>query len=393
MPIRISRKSLPDPITEQLTELALLCEESTTRIEDAILDGELERLCSGLLGRFEDAPIERALARLKDLPGQAYDELLSMSEDCAQSCSDGNGTHVLVLVPLLLWSRYRIPFGPVRPNVLSRLCDLYRDCFCTPHCRVTIGSTLLAAEHIPERLSAVRRLLAALSDPALEHGGILEISRMLGSQPPADFSDSRYLVLSVNAPSSKELFGASMRDHIERARATMRFSLAAREIIEDELIGCVFQVEPPAAFFTGWRQCEAAMRVYAVRSLAEYVSAMGIPAAQMVATTAVFTRREPTENQPPNEIRVGISSEDAPDRIVAGVVWSCNEDDTEYSQTLAGNILRSEGIPVVHELTRTFPMEWCEDCGAPLYATPSGMVAHTEAPESADESSISPTLN
>ena len=44
-------------------------------------------------------------------------------------------------------------------------------------------------------------------------------------------------------------------------------------------------------------------------------------------------------------------------------------------------VLRESGINDVLHLEHHFPLEYCDDCGAPMYPSPEGELIHAEMPE------------
>jgi hypothetical protein len=44
-------------------------------------------------------------------------------------------------------------------------------------------------------------------------------------------------------------------------------------------------------------------------------------------------------------------------------------------------VLREAGVAHVNFLNQRFPLEYCDDCGAPLYPAPDGEAMHAELPE------------
>ena len=48
--------------------------------------------------------------------------------------------------------------------------------------------------------------------------------------------------------------------------------------------------------------------------------------------------------------------------------------------------LREAGVASVLMLDQRFPLEFCDDCGAPLYPNPEGEPVHAELPEEQAES-------
>lgn len=377
---------------DEFVRLAKIACESSSRFEDSLVDYDLERCCREALDKLDDSDIEAALAELKNDAGPAYDELLAIAEDCAETIDRPGDVHLLVLIPILAWSRYRIRFGEIESTPLVAIANAYREYFASPSAKVTMGNCLISAEHIPEQLYKVRMLLNKLIASGNGHGSIVDVRDLLTGAPPADFSDTRYLVAVVSASSATELFHSRSETYEERARACMNFCMQCHNALAMTMIGSVFDVQPPAAFFSAWRQSETAMRVYALKSLVSFVECMGFSADQLIVTTAIFTRPVQSDTEPNTELRIGVSLKKKPDATIAGIVWPVLDDDVEQTQTLAGDILSSCAVTNLIALDQTFPMEWCEDCGAPVYATPNGLVTHIEAPDE-DATEFAPTLN
>ena len=73
--------------------------------------------------------------------------------------------------------------------------------------------------------------------------------------------------------------------------------------------------------------------------------------------------------------------------VIHGVVWPLLESEDESADT-PGQIeavLREAGVRDVLVLDQRFPMEYCDDCGAPLYPNPEGEPVHAELPEPEEE--------
>lgn len=103
------------------------------------------------------------------------------------------------------------------------------------------------------------------------------------------------------------------------------------------------------------------------------------------------TNQENTDLVP--ELRIGISPRRNAERVVSGVAWPVSAEEMESVRELATSVLHAKGLRniVIHE--QDFPLEWCEDCGSPLYANPQGMVVHIEFGDDKDPGSFAPTLN
>ena len=381
-----------NPERDKLLALAYRTGDSTSNAEDRILDKHIEDFCNAALAKGDDSDIEAALAVLKSEEGTNYDDLLSIAEGCAEFYRDKNGAHLLVLVPVLAWSRYGIAFGKMPEVIAKSIADLYKTYFAGVDARVTVGNTLISAEHIPERLVAVRHLLAVLSKPKT-HGAVVDTSFLLTASPADEFSDARYVPLAVSAPSEAMLFTPAEKDRISRARDFMDFALKAREVLRYFTVGSFIEVQYPSAFFSAWRQAAVAERLFSLKALVSYVCVGKTTPEDLVATTAIFSivsEGASRETQP--EVRIGISLSWAPEKIIAGIVWPCDPNELEIAQSFAGEVLTMQGVPTVVAHSQLFPMEWCEQCGAPLYANPDGLVIHAERPDS-PRGDFTPTLN
>ena len=152
-----------DEAASELIRYARLATEATSRFEDGVVDTGFESAVRAPLDKGEDAVIETALNRLKEEESPAYEELLSMAEDCAQTRVDAKGVHLLVLIPIMCWSRYLIPHGKISNEALKATAELFQKGWATEKATVQIGDCLLSADHLPEGLADVRHLLDRLT--------------------------------------------------------------------------------------------------------------------------------------------------------------------------------------------------------------------------------------
>ncbi len=78
----------------------------------------------------------------------------------------------------------------------------------------------------------------------------------------------------------------------------------------------------------------------------------------------------------------------ADSHVAHGVVWPLygREDETTRPGPVDEVLeqLTQCGVTHVKKLPGTFTPEYCEDCGAPLFANMDGEIVHAELPEEAD---------
>jgi hypothetical protein len=88
-----------------------------------------------------------------------------------------------------------------------------------------------------------------------------------------------------------------------------------------------------------------------------------------------------------DEYRVAFTS-DGDSQVAHGIVWPLYGREDESTRPgplddLLGELAQC-GITDVKKLSGTFEPEYCEDCGAPLFANPDAEMVHAELPEEAD---------
>jgi uncharacterized protein YuzB (UPF0349 family) len=74
--------------------------------------------------------------------------------------------------------------------------------------------------------------------------------------------------------------------------------------------------------------------------------------------------------------------------VAHGVVWPLYGREDESARPGPLDEVMSQltecGVTEVKKLAGTFTPEYCEDCGAPLFANTEGEIVHAELPEEAD---------
>lgn len=83
------------------------------------------------------------------------------------------------------------------------------------------------------------------------------------------------------------------------------------------------------------------------------------------------------------EFRIGFTLRGR-DEVVHGVVWPLLGAEDESSETLAEIEATLRACGTCRRAwcwTTNSPMEYCDDCGAPMYPSPEGEAVHAELPE------------
>src|SRR5690606_1857367 len=101
----------------RLVTLAQSLNRSGSRVEDLYWEKLLTDAIAKLLRSSQDAPLESALDHLSQKDVGAYEVLVELAETQSESMQidkDGQRYDVLlIVVPLVAWTRYAIPTGPI----------------------------------------------------------------------------------------------------------------------------------------------------------------------------------------------------------------------------------------------------------------------------------------
>ena len=112
--------------------------------------------------------------------------------------------------------------------------------------------------------------------------------------------------------------------------------------------------------------------------------ALAVEASQIKATIGAFGAERI------DEYRIGLSVGDA-DEVAQGVVWPLlgaeSENDEPTPLDRIRETLREVGVQEITVWSEVTEPEFCEDCGAPLYPSPSDEVVHVEMPEDTEPAS------
>jgi hypothetical protein len=125
------------------------------------------------------------------------------------------------------------------------------------------------------------------------------------------------------------------------------------------------------------------VRPFGIRAAVAFLeNALKVRATDLQAVVAGFGEERV------DEYRVAFSPPGDESEVAHGVVWPLygREDETARPGPVDDLLaqLGECGVTQVKRLQGTFTPEYCEDCGAPLFANADGEIVHAELPEEAD---------
>jgi hypothetical protein len=379
-----SRKRISSDATE-LGRLASGLAESGGKLEDAFWETRLAEQVDKLLHNSAEDDLNAALDRLFDTHATAHDDLADLIESRAESCvlsHEGKDYDVLLFnVPLLVWSRFSIPAGPIAQSSLQTLKVQLSAHVFAADARLALADYLYSPDQLPRSFVDTWQLMHELGKAAL---GNHELKLDVAAMPETNrfLSDTRYLLGAIAVPRGAALFRWNENDGT-RESALKEWVKQGGPSFEPLLTGCAYQPLLADAYHAACRFADSASRPYSLRaSVAFLQTTLGQPAEGLRAVLGGFYDKRL------EEYRIGFGPRDS-EAVFHGIVWPLLGAEDESSDIVGEieSVLRESGIKEIVTLTQQFPFEFCDDCGAPLYPNIEGDAVHAEMPEQSNTSS------
>jgi len=372
---------------ERLIALANGLNASGSLTEDRYWEAEMSALVARLLENGNDAPIDGALDHLYQTNPGGYDTLIELVESESEAVTAMQADHawqgLLMAVPIVAWSKYAIPSGTIPRAEADILKVQLQAHVLAEGARIAVVPYLYSIDQLPRHFSEVRKLAAKLADSAVKD----ETPRVDLTRLPETahlLADTRFVVACAAVPRGKPVFRwqEDASGHAGRAGSLEQWILQARPTLSKLLPGCVFECLLPDAYYVNCRESDRRVRPFGIRAAVAFLeNALNAKAADLQAVVAGFG------DERIDEYRVAFSLIDDSE-VAHGVVWPLygREDEAARPGPLEEVLaqLAEVGVTEVKKLQATFTPEYCEDCGAPLFANAEGEIVHAELPEEAD---------
>lgn len=375
---------------ETLAKLARRLSESGSRIEDRLWERRLVELLNDRLTRGYADAIEAALDDLSRTHARAYEDLADLAESCAESATIDIDSKphdaLLIAVPVLAWSRYRLPASSLSSALIDNVAVQVTGHLAARGTRLAVADYLYSIDQLPESLGEVYDCAHSLFAAATE-GKRLKIDPKSLREPVSMLADTRYLLAALIAPQGQALYHWQETgvDPDAKQGAIATFCEQLGGVLQPVMTGCRYRVLAPNAFHAALRNADRELREFSIEAAVSYLKvAYDIGPAELQATVAAF------EDKRVEEMRIGISKVSDDDAVIEGVVWPLLGDDEDKAQEEIEAALRTHSVTRISTHTHRFPLEYCDDCGAPMFPNSAGHAVHAEPPEEADEQPAAP---
>jgi hypothetical protein len=360
---------------ERLAWLAQGLADSGSRLEDVWLEAEMAALIEKQLRAGDEDALNQALDGLRETHTRAYDELADQIEAGCEVSQTGTHARLLIALPILAWSRYAIPTRSLPKPMLDTLRVQLSAHVLGADAAVFFADFLFSPDQLPQGYTdtwVFAEVLSASADAGLD----LRVDATALPESQMFVSDVRYLIALVQIPKGRPLFRWNEVDG-GRAAALVNWREQGGPAFQGLLTGCSYEVLIPDAYFAAWRNADMETRPFALKAAVAYLQSLfNLPASRIHAVVAPYYEHG-LEEWRISFLRAGS------DEVVHGVTWPLLGNDDE-SADIGGEIealLKSVGVGDVRTLNTRMPLEYCDDCGAPLFPSPDAENVHAELPE------------
>lgn len=363
----------------ELQRLSTGLSESGGKLEDAYWEARLAETVDGLLKNGAEDDINTALDRLFEANPRAHDELADMVESRAETGrleAGGKEFDVLLFAaPVLAWSRYSIPACTLPKATLQTLAVQLGAHVFGADARVALADFLFSPDQLPRSFCDTWLLTRELGEAALS-GDHLAVDAADLPETNRFLSDVRYLVGALAVPRGAALFRWNEKDG-GKDGALREWIKQGSPGLEPLLTGCAWQPLLPDAYHAACRNADRASRPYSLKASVAFLQTMlGLMPADIRAVVG------PCYDRRMEEYRVGLGPKNSDDTY-HGIVWPLlgAEDESTDAAAEIEAALREAGVKDVIFLDHHFPMEFCDDCGAPMFPNAEAELVHAEMPE------------
>lgn len=398
--------------SQRLANYARAVGMSASRVEERTWERTLDAQLHKLLKTGHQDTIDATLSSLFKEDLNAYDVLM----DCVEAVSESSTISVevngetkyydvlLIAAPVLAWTRFAIASGPIPADALNTLQAHFSAHLLADNTLLAMSPMLYSIDQLPRSHAETYSKVHKLAMAALKGATAKSDARAPETAP--FLADTRYLLVSVLAPQGEPLFrwqmpAAHTNIDGERNHALEQWRTQAQPTVARLLPGCGIELLLPEAYYMACREADKLIRPVSVRAAVHYLThTLGVEPSDLRAVIAGFGE-ESTDGQI-DEYRVSFTLRNQSE-VVYGLVWPLygqeDEEGTPPEGALVGpggelpkpvtpveeiiGHLNAAGVTQIKKHSERYVAEFCDDCGAPLFADPAGELAHAEMPEDA----------
>ncbi len=378
----------------KLVSLSLALHSSGSRVEDVYWENQLATALTKLMRAGSDPVIDAAIEHLSKSNLGGYEVLVEQCETLSESCvleKDGQEYDVLLVVaPLVAWTRYSIPTTALSKKDLATLMEQLSANVLAAGTEIALLPRLASLDQMPRTFSETWQWMHRLGCQAL---GLDSLRPDLNREPEGVnmLADTRYVVMAVSAPRGNPLFRWQEEPGElgeGRVACLERWAAGTQDLFNRLLPGCGLEVLIPDAFYVSNREADRRVRPLSLKAAVAWLG--GALSLEPRALRAVIAGCGEHQVE---EFRIGFTQKNEND-VIYGCLWPLygrEEEIVEPAEVAQPSteeqiiaVLKDCGVQDIRKLPGLLTPEFCEDCGAPFFPNPAGEMVHAELPEDAE---------
>ncbi|MFZ6657902.1 DUF2863 family protein [Undibacterium sp. TJN19] len=396
-PIKRNRLKLAAE-SQRVANLALAVAQSASRIEDLDWQAKLDALVTKSLKQHHQDMLDTATEHLFQTHPNAY-EVLTETLESVSTCThfevDGKQfISLLIAAPALAWTRFEIASGAIPVEALTILSTQLTAHLLADQTRLRLLPSLYSIDQLPRSHADTYALLERHSQALLKNTASPAEPEKAKTVP--FLADVRYVLGILVAPAGAPIFQWQTIDAPydcaqAKTDALLQWQEQTEATVKRLLPGCGIELLLPEAYYTACREADIKIRPASLRSAMFYLTqTLGKEADQFSVIIASFGEQENPGQI--DEYRISFCLRDETE-VIYGVVWplyqaedqitAVNLDENEQLAGEIPSILLECGVTDIIQLEEIFAMEFCDDCGTPLFADRESDLVHTEMPDDA----------
>jgi Protein of unknown function (DUF2863) len=379
--MRLTRPNKPRPAAVmQLVHTVQQWEDAKTKPEQLFWEQQATSNVEAVLASGKDGTIFAALEVLWEEHPEAYERMADLAENCVQSKTHDDGTvSLLIAIPVLTWSRNQLPIGKTDEATIAALKKAVKTHWLADHVTLTMGHTLYGPDDLPEGFVGTGKLAKKHFDDALL-GKDTPHSRKANAYDDDPFlADCRFwlgvLRAKVGAPLFQAQLSATGTLDLEAQESAWRTEAAAAA--HRLFIGCAYDILPPEGYYEACRSAELDIRGFSLQASALMIMTSLELAADQVR--AVIAACHSTHFE---EYRISLLTKTGTE-ILQGVTWPLlgrEETQDDLLSEIQAN-LKALGITRIRMVDEQLAMDYCDDCGTPLFPDLNAELVHPGSPD------------
>jgi len=379
-----SRRGRASREADALIEFAEGLAQSGSRPEDHFWETRLEKEIEQLLRDGDESSLNAALDRLADRESRAYEELADAIEGRVEygavAASDGKRDVLLFAAPVLAWSRMPLPARPIPATVIKAISAALSENVFAEGADLAVANYFFSPDQLPETFCDTNEFRAEITKSLSE--GVHKIDASSLKESAQFLADQRYIIGVVAVPHGEAIFRWQIGD-TPRDQVLQQWAQVSQSALAPLLPACAFECMLPRAYYVACRDADRSARPFSIRaSVAFLATTLGISPNALTAVVGGCYNRQL------EEFRIGFTVGQEKE-VIHGVVWPLLGAEDEMSEVAEEieTTLKESGLQHIVMLRQRLPMEYCDDCGAPLYPDADGEMVHAELPDVAEQPS------